>query len=245
MTSDAERFDWRDPAHAAAWLADRTSGNPQRAEQLEIVLTLLAALQPDGHRVLDLGCGDALPAALVLDRFPAAHVTGLDSSPPMLAAARARLAALPSAAGRWTLVAAAMQDLPALGLPAGGFDAAVAVQTVHHLTVAEKQTLFRAVAGLLRPGGLFVLSDRVSLTPAALFPYYRALWNRLPAPPDPVRHPPEADYPAHLARLAAGGDRPDPVEDQVAWLTAAGFAAAGCFYRYAERAVFGGVTSDT
>lgn len=40
--------------------------------------------------VVDLGCGDGSTTALLADRWPAARVTGIDSSPEMLAAAPSR-----------------------------------------------------------------------------------------------------------------------------------------------------------
>jgi tRNA (cmo5U34)-methyltransferase len=229
---------WKDPANVQQWIAARTSGNPFRREQIEIVLELLATLQADGHRVLDLGSGDGIVAALLLDRFPAAHVTGVDSSPPMLAAAQDRLQAY---SGRWTLRAGSMQELGILGLPEEGFDAAIGIQSIHHLTGAEKRTLFRTVAALLRPGGLFVLSDRIMLNSAALFPYYLALWNRVQAQHNGSPAPAAFGYGEHLYALQARGDLPDTLDDQLVWLRDAGFAAADCFYRYLERAIFGGL----
>ena len=42
-------------------------------------------------RVVDLGCGPGNSTELLIDRFPTAHVIGVDSSPDMLAQARERL----------------------------------------------------------------------------------------------------------------------------------------------------------
>ena len=90
MAAPPPQLDWQDPAVVQSWVEKHSPGNSQRGEQLAMVLELLATLQPDGHLVLDLGCGDGVVAALILDRFPTAHVTGVDSSPPMLAHAAAR-----------------------------------------------------------------------------------------------------------------------------------------------------------
>jgi len=53
---------------------------------------LLAAVPlTAARRVIDLGCGPGNSTELLIARFPEAEVTGLDSSPEMLAEARARL----------------------------------------------------------------------------------------------------------------------------------------------------------
>jgi tRNA (cmo5U34)-methyltransferase len=238
MSAPTTHFDWQDPAHAQSWIDERTNRNPLRGEHLSLVLELLAVLQPDGQRILDLGCGDGVVAALLLDRFPAAHLTGVDTSPPMLERARERLAAYP---GRWTLYQSTMQEVDTLDLPTASFDAAIGIQSIHHLTGAEKQTLFQRVAGLLRPGGLFLLSDRVRLADAGLFPYHRAIWNRLQAQHGLPTASAEYTYASHQYAAASRGDQPDTVEDQLVWLQAAGFGAVDCFYRHVQRAIFGGL----
>jgi tRNA (cmo5U34)-methyltransferase len=82
-------------------------------------------------------------------------------------------------------------------LPAGSFDLVVSVLAVHHLSAEAKRDLFRRVAHALRVGGGFVLADVV-------------------VPDDP------ADQ-----RIPIDGvvDLPDRLDDQLAWLRAAGFDA--------------------
>jgi tRNA (cmo5U34)-methyltransferase len=229
--------DWTDPAWVAEWLGNRTAGNPGRQAQLEMLLTLLGQVQPRGLRVLDLGCGDGLVAELILQQLPESYVAGTDFSPPMLEAAAARLRAYP---GRYALYRRALDD----GSPLAGegpFDAVIGIQSIHHLDRPGKQALFAWVADHLRPGGLFLLSDRVMLAAAALFPYHQALYAAQQArhggPPLPAGY----GYAAHLHTLGLRADLPDTVEDQLTWLRAAGFGAADCFYRSIERAVFGGL----
>jgi tRNA (cmo5U34)-methyltransferase len=80
-------------------------------------------------------------------------------------------------------------------LPAGPFDLVVSCLAVHHLDSAGKAELFRRVGDVLRPGGRFVLADVVV--------------------PD---RPEDAIVPC-----TPGFDLPDPVQDQLEWLRAAGF----------------------
>jgi tRNA (cmo5U34)-methyltransferase len=81
-------------------------------------------------------------------------------------------------------------------LPGGPFDLVVSVLAVHHLDAAEKADLFRRIETVLSPGGRFVLGDVVV--------------------------PKRAED--AVTELTPGFDLPDRVDDQLAWLEAAGFA---------------------
>lgn len=232
--------EWHDPATVQSWIANRTGGNAQRNEHLDIVATLLETFQPEGLRVLDLGCGDGMVAELLLQRLPGSSVVGYDSSKPMLEAADARLSRYP---GRYQLLSGELEDVAALG-SVGPFDAAIGVQSIHHLDGPGKQALFRQVATLLRPGGFLLLSDRVRLASAALFPLHLALWNRLQRNAGGRLATEGYGYATHLKANEARGDRPDTVEEQLDWMREAGFGEADCFFRMAERAIFGGLKLD-
>ncbi|WP_428486329.1 trans-aconitate 2-methyltransferase [Rhodopila sp.] len=69
-------------------------------ERTRPVRDLLAAVPAtDARHAIDLGCGPGNSTEVLAARFPAAQVTGLDSSPDMVAAARQRLPALRFALG--------------------------------------------------------------------------------------------------------------------------------------------------
>ncbi|HEY2050729.1 MAG TPA: trans-aconitate 2-methyltransferase [Caulobacteraceae bacterium] len=64
-------------------------------ERTRPVRDLLAAVPRDSAlRAIDLGCGPGNSTEVLLDRFPDAAVSGLDSSPDMIEAARRRLPAV-------------------------------------------------------------------------------------------------------------------------------------------------------
>jgi tRNA (cmo5U34)-methyltransferase len=82
-------------------------------------------------------------------------------------------------------------------LPRGPFGLVFSALTVHHLDRPGKRDLFARVAAVLAPEGRFVLADVI-----------------VPTDPAKTRIPLSPDF-----------DRPDALDDQLAWLTAAGFEA--------------------
>ncbi len=138
----------------------------------------------ESKRILELGTGTGVTTRRVLERHPGARLTGVDSSAEMLAATD-----LPGADLR-------LQDLRE-PLPEGPFDLAFSALAVHHLDGAGKADLFRRVAGVLAPGGRFVLADVI-------------------VPHDP------ADI---VTPLDEGFDLPDTVDNLLTWLRDAGLEA--------------------
>ncbi|NVK13579.1 MAG: methyltransferase domain-containing protein [Rhodobacteraceae bacterium] len=110
------------------------------------------ALAPlPGDRILDLGCGNGL-LTLELARAvgPQGHVTGLDASPDMLAAARQRL----QGRANTTLTESDAATLP---FEAESFDKAVSVQVFEYIT--SRRPVLRAVHRVLQPNGRLVVGD--------------------------------------------------------------------------------------
>jgi tRNA (cmo5U34)-methyltransferase len=83
-------------------------------------------------RVLDLGIGTGETSRRLLEAYPEAEITGLDSSPEMVF--RARELGIDVRLAR-------MED----PLPDGPWDLVIAVLSVHHLPAAGKRDLFRRV----------------------------------------------------------------------------------------------------
>ncbi len=157
-------------------------------EQLQAE-TVAATRVLAAHSILDLGTGIGETASRVLAAHPGASLEGIDSSAEMLAAARAKLADRDVRLHvRW------IQE----ELPPGPFELVTSALTVHHLDGPEKAALFRRIAGVLVPGGGFVLGDLV--TPSD--------------PGEKVTPINDPDY-----------DKPSSVEEQLEWLGQAGLRA--------------------
>jgi tRNA (cmo5U34)-methyltransferase len=148
--------------------------------------TAAAAKDVPALTILELGIGTGETAKRVLAAHPDARLTAIDSSEKMLERARRVVPQV-------DLRLARLED----PLPDGPFDLVVSALAVHHLDGSGKQDLFRRVAGVLAPGGTFVLADVV-----------------VPEREEDVVTPIDGVY-----------DRPDRLDDQLAWLRAAGLTA--------------------
>ena len=148
--------------------------------------TAAAAKDVPALTILELGVGTGETAKRVLAAHPDARLTAIDSSEKMLERARRVVPQV-------DLRLARLED----PLPDGPFDLVVSALAVHHLDGPGKQDLFRRVAGVLAPGGTFVLADVV-----------------VPEREEDVVTPIDGVY-----------DRPDRLDDQLAWLRAAGLTA--------------------
>jgi SAM-dependent methyltransferase len=107
---------------------------------------LLFERLPPGAAVLDLGCGTGVPVARELAKRFA--VTGVDVSGRSIALAKRNVPAATFLHG----------DMGSLDFPTESFDAVAAFYSIIHLPRQEHPALLRAIAGWLRPGGLFVAS---------------------------------------------------------------------------------------
>jgi L-threonylcarbamoyladenylate synthase len=113
---------------------------------------LVGASGPGARRILELGTGTGVTAALLLTQHPGAWLVGIDSSAEMLGVARE---VLPPE--RVELRVAKLEA----ELPPGPFDLVASALAVHHLDDAHKAALFRRVREVLAPGGRFALADVV------------------------------------------------------------------------------------
>ena len=105
----------------------------------ELGVAALDLLDPQpGERILDIGCGDGTLTRKIIDR--GATVLGLDNSPEMIEAARAK------GVDALLLDAAEMQFF-------ADFDAAFSNATLHW--VLDKEQAARAIFRAIKPGGRF------------------------------------------------------------------------------------------
>jgi ubiquinone/menaquinone biosynthesis C-methylase UbiE len=227
---------WKSAALTTTFLEGVRGAIPLAAEQIDVMLRLIAALGCPPGRILDLGCGDGVLAEAILRRFPEAAAVLLDFSRPMLDAAAKRLAGravelVECDYGNAAWTAAVAEHAP--------FDVVVSGYSIHHQPDDRKREIYAELFSLLAPGGLFLNVEHVSSASR----WVEAVHDEL--------------FIDHLHRFHAGKGReevaatyyhrPDkaanilaPVEVQCRWLRDIGFADVDCYLKAFELAVFGG-----
>ena len=156
---------WTFPGILSRFLRDVRGAIPHAADQLSIMLRLLAASRRPLRRILDLGAGDGLLTEAVLVGHPKTRAVLVDLSEAMLDAAKCRLRRYGSRVtflkhdlGRDGWINDARRTAP--------FDAVVSGFAIHHLPDSRKHRLYRQVFSLLAKGGIFVNIEHVApLTP--------------------------------------------------------------------------------
>ena len=204
---------------------ERVDRGDRRAEGLRL-LTRLVQRQPDEPlRVLDIGTGQGLLAALLLDAFANTTAIGLDASEPMREVANQRMAAY---GDRFQFV---MGDFVSGELPAdarGPFDVVVSSRAIHHVPTRAKQRLYGAIYQALAPGGAVFNLDGARPAEDELSAVYRAAGGL------PPRARPDEEY----ARLT--NHYFETLDEQLDLLRGAGFRLVDCFWKYLDLVLIGG-----
>jgi len=232
---------WQRQDVASAFIDQRRSLIPLLDAQEDLIRRLLCLQERPVTHFVDVGGGDGAMSELVLAARPESEAVLVDFSTPMLERASVRLERF---ADRWRAVQGDLSD-PAWRehLPGGRYDGAVSAFAIHHLRAPEKRRLFRELFELLEPGGMFVNMDFVLVDgPLQRVFDERMRANLVHAERARRANPSAASLEDDFAeQWNAHEDRPDTAEDQVRWLSRAGFTGAEVYFKWAGVAVFGAV----
>jgi tRNA (cmo5U34)-methyltransferase len=233
---------WKKSEVAEAFLTERSLLIPDRHRQLSVLLRVLkhTATALPLHRVVDLGTGDGILLATVLEAYPQAIGFAVDFSPPMLQQARTKLARF---GPRATVLEGDLSSPDWNAGLEGRFDAAISGLAIHHLPDERKRQLYREIHALLNDGGVFVNTEHV-LSPGPkgeelfndamtehLFERRREKGENVTL--ENVRRE-YLERPDRAANILAS------VDEQCQWLRQIGFRDVDCFWKYFELAILGG-----
>lgn len=131
---------------------------PDREERFRVMADVVESVVGPEPRVLDLACGTGTITARVRERLPKAETVGVDLDPALLAIARGTFAGEEAV----TWVAADLRDPRwTERLPHRAFDAVLTATALHWLRDDELASLYGVLAGLVRPGGVFLNADHM------------------------------------------------------------------------------------
>ncbi len=200
---------------------------PRYEELHDAVLRSIPPDLPENLKILELGCGTGELTKKLCERYPKAHIIGIDYSPRMLALCQEKLKRFQ---GRVQLIEGdfAHADLPS------ACDVVISTLAIHHLTDPQKLELFRKIHGALKREGWFVNGDVV------LFESPRHLFLQ-----DQVRSEHATAHGVDLSALdaethAGSGDNLSTLKTQLNLLEIAGFHSIDVIWKYYQFVVYGG-----
>ena len=225
---------WQSEEIVREWVREAEAQERRRAEQRLLMAELLPFGGDEEFTFLDLGAGTGAASRAILARHPRASAILADFSAQMMAAGQAQMEPF---AGRYRDVEF---DMTAGNWPSAipaRLDAIVTSMCVHHLTDDRKQGLFAEIHDHLAPGGWYFNFDPVS----APDPAVQQIWERVGD-----RENPEAAHrrhhltPEQKARWENHVRFIIPLDQQLEYLRAAGFAGIDVFWKKLENVIYGG-----
>jgi len=232
---------WKSESVVAHYL-DRKDSRPFIQEQIEVMLRLIKDLCCPVHRFMDLGCGDGILAAVILENCPGSTAVLVDHSAPMLDAAREKLQGLLGSIHFCTVDYSGPEWIQAMA-QYSPFDLVVSGFSIHHQPDSRKQQIYAEIFDMLASGGMFINIEHVRSPTERL----AELWDRvrvdslynfaLQRGSNKSRALIEKEY---LERPEREANRFTLVETQCEWLKRIGYTDVDCFFKYFELATFGG-----
>ena len=236
---------WQNEALAHSFLQGVRGGIPYAADQLQIMLRLIAANESVVESFADLGCGSGVLAQAILSKYPTARGMLVDFSEPMLAAAQEELRDYN------TQLEFARADLASSEMwrtARGLFDVIVSGFAIHHLPDERKRELYGEIYCHLKPNGMFINIEHV----ASPTPWLERNFDELMIDSLYAFHTKKGTGKTRDQVAAEHVHRPDkvanllaPVETQCGWLREIGYQNVDCYLKVFELAVFGGRRPQT
>jgi len=233
---------WKSTSLVNKYLDGVRGAIPLASEQLDVMMRLILKVEGPIGTFLDIGCGDGILAANILERYPSMKGVCLDFSEPMLNAAKEKLREYSSNLEFIMLDYGDRNWIQGLQT-SRTFDLIVSGFSIHHQIDQRKRELYTDFYNLLIPGGLFLNIEHVSSATKwiqSVFDdkFIDNLYSmRLAIEPEITREKVTHDYyyrPDKEANILA------PVERQCDWLRDTGFTDVDCYFKIFELAIFGG-----
>ena len=141
----------------ASYMEDTPRKVPGLADLHRMAMLLLAEQAPSSAHILVVGAGGGMETRALAKAQPAWRFTGVDPSPAMLDLARRTLAPV---IDRVELLEGMIDQAPA-----GPFDGATCILTLHHIDRDERLRTLREIRQRLKPGANLVVAEHAAPSP--------------------------------------------------------------------------------
>ena len=178
--------------------------------------------------ILDIGAGTGLLSALMVQKFPDAHLTLVDLSESMLRMAQERFSDRNN-------VRYITGDYGSVDF-AGRYDLICSALSIHHLEQDNKHRLYKKIFDALNPGGMFVNADQVRGETESINTRYMAYWDEflVPCPLSPEEK-------TQILYRRDTFDKNEKLSTQLAWMADCGFSDIDVVYKNRLFVVFTGI----
>ena len=194
----------------------------------QIAIDTIPFAKEEKIEVLDLGAGTGLMAGMVASNYPNARIVLIDIAEKMLSEAKNRVKSYPNEfsfiVSNYSKVDSFDQD----------YDLVISSLSIHHLTVKEKQYLFKTIFSQLKAGGVFINADQVLGETEEIEKIYRNKWI------EQVKAKGTTGEQLNAALERMKEDKMSTLSSQIQWLKEAGFKDVNCWYKNYSFAVLGG-----
>jgi len=231
---------WKSPELAKMYLDTVRGAIPMAKEQIRVMMKLIGMMKQGIESFLDLGCGDGILAASILQMFPKAKGVLLDFSGPMIQAAEEKLKGF---ARNLDFITFDYADPGWVELVSPPFDVVVSGLSIHHQPDNRKRRIYSEVYKLLRHGGMFINIEHV--LPKS--PWAHEVFDEVFVDSIYEMKTGNGEKMTRSKIARKYYNRPDKdanilasVEKQCEWLREIGYEDVDCYFKILELAIFGG-----
>jgi len=239
MTGNLQLWETREIADK--YLSGVRGAIPLAAEQIKVMLMLVKAANININSFLDIGCGDGILSAAILECFPNARAVLLDISEPMIEAAKAKLNSFNNT--DFIVCDYASKDWLNKVKKSTPFDIIVSGFSIHHQPDTRKYELYEEFYHMLNVNGLFINIEQV-LSPTK---WIESIFDDLFIDSLHKMHHEQGNSISRDEVAEFWFNRPDIndnilalVETQCEWLRRIGYRDVDCYFKIFELAIFGG-----
>ncbi|MDH5561714.1 MAG: methyltransferase domain-containing protein [Deltaproteobacteria bacterium] len=233
---------WKEKDLIDLYLKSIRKAIPFAKEQIDVMRSLITATNKPLKNIMDIGCGDGILGAAVLNDHPEAKAYFTDFAPEMLQTAHDRL----KKTDYEYEILLSDYSSPSWLRPFSKlkFDVIISGFSIHHQPDERKKILYNEIYGLLVSGGIFINIEHVASTSEFgrklhLEKFIDSMFQENASTQDgKTRQDMTNEYQERADRelnvLAL-------VEDQCEWLRDIGFVDVDCYFKYFELSVFAGI----